>query len=72
MLLQWYEFCHLEEEDALYQQVSENQDNDAFDDVDSVVTDTEFLKQMAPRNRRLLGSFVQVLLNHPGMNEISG
>ena len=72
LLVQWYEFYRLEEEDTFYQQVTDKQDDDAFDEVDSLLTDPAFLKQMAAHNSRLLCSFVQALLKHPGMNSVSG
>ena len=62
----------MEEEDTFYQQVTDKQDDDAFDDVDILLTDTTFLKQMAVHNSRLLCSFVQALLKHPDMNSVSG
>ena len=71
LLVQWYEFYRLEEEDNLYSQ-NNDRDDDAFDEVDSLVTDSVFLKQMAPHNSRLLFAFVQALLKHPDMNSVSG
>ena len=71
LLIQWYEFCSLAEEDVLFQQ-GNTDDDDTLDDVDGLATDVEFLKQMAPYNNRLLCSFVQTLLKHQDMNSLSG
>ena len=67
LLIQWDVFYRWEEKDVFY-----HQNDDAFDDVDSLVTDAVFLKQMTPHNSRLLFAFVQALLKHPDMNSVSG
>ena len=72
LLDQWLEFYRLGEENVLHQQISNNEEDGAFDDVDSPAIDGVFLKQMAPQNSSWLCSFVQALLRHPDMGFLQG